>query len=329
MKKICLLLLLTAFLLPLPAITLKFASPLPEGTEWDLALRQMADEWAEITGGAVRLRIYAGGIAGEQSDVIRKMRIGQLDMAVLTSLGLANIVPDSFVMTMPLYLRSEEELDFVIREIAPGFDEAFLAKGYTMLGWSKSGWVNFFSKEKLVYPEDLRTMKFSASTEEPEMISAFKEMGFNVIPLNMNSLLMGLQSGMVEAFYASPMASASYQWFGIADRMLDLNIAPILGGVIISSRSWERIPERYRGALKESLARMTRDFYRKTQTLETRAMTVMKANGLVVQEAPADAAERWRQVLGEDYGNLVGDGRLIPREVFQSFDARIREFRSR
>jgi len=330
MKKWILISLMGAFcLLPLTGITLKFASPLPEGSEWDLALRQMANEWAEITNGTVRVRIYPGGIAGEQTDIIRKMRIGQLDMAVLTSIGLSAIVPDSFVMTMPLYLQSEEELDFVLKEIAPTFDSAFEEKGFNMLGWSKSGWVNFFSTQKILYPRDLKMLKFSVSSDEPEMVSAFKKMGFNVIPLDMNGILMGLQSGMVQTFYASPMASASFQWFGIANQMLDLNIAPVLGGVIISSRTWNRIPAVYREDLRNSLKKMTSTFYQKTKNLEKRAMDVMKANGLIVNQLPTDALEAWQAVLGPNYSNLVGDQGLISREVFESYDARVREYRNR
>ena len=128
------------------SLTLKLASLLPEGTEWDRKLKSMAADWSEISNGRVKIRIYSGGIAGTEPDVIRKMRFGQIDMAVLTAAGMTAINPDSFAISIPFLLETEEELDFVLENIAPDFEEGFREEGFIVLSWAKSGWINIFSK---------------------------------------------------------------------------------------------------------------------------------------------------------------------------------------
>ena len=98
-----LMLLMMASVMQIHAVTFKLASLLPAGTAWDKSISIMANDWREISDGRIKLKVYPGGIAGGEADVIRKMRIGQIDMAVLTAIGLMSIVPDSFSMSIPFF----------------------------------------------------------------------------------------------------------------------------------------------------------------------------------------------------------------------------------
>ena len=289
----------------------------------------MAREWAEITNGAVRLRIYPGGIAGTGDDVIRKMRIGQIDMALLTSTSISTIIPDTFVMSLPFFLKSEAELDFMLERMTKTFDEDFHDKGFKMLGWSKSGWIYIYTNRKIRRPEELKTLKFAISPENQESINAFKEMGFNIIPLDMNDLLMGLQSGMVESFYTSPMAAAAYQWFALAPNMLNIRMSPLLGGIIVSERTWRRVPSRYREDLQENVESTLRNFYNSTLTMEEKAVNVMEDNGLEIINLSSSEEDEWITEIGGSYSVFVGEGKKVSPEVFTRYKNIIEEFRAR
>ncbi|HAK45408.1 MAG TPA: hypothetical protein DCO79_05755 [Spirochaeta sp.] len=321
--------LLTAAVFQINAATFKMASLLPEGTEWDNALKKMAGDWRTISGGRVKVKIYPGGIAGGEADVIRKMRIGQIDMAVLTAVGITAIVPDTFAMSMPFMFETEEELDFVVEEIAPIFDEAFLEKGFIMLTWSKSGWVNFFSKDRVVEPRDLMRVKLAGSVTQPELAEAFKGMGFNVIGVDLPDALMALQSGMVDACYTAPMLAASYQWFGIADNMLDLKIAPVLGGIVISERSWRKVPDKNKEEFIQAAVSMSEGFYKEAVRMEEKAIDVMLDNGLIINNQDSGTRDNWRDLLGEDFSGFVGDGALVSTDSFNKVSSMLEEFRSR
>src|SRR5690242_10819619 len=71
----------------------KLATLVPDGSVWHKVLRDMGDDWSKGTQGRVTLRIYAGGVAGDEPDMVRKMRIGQIQAAALTVAGLSDIDP--------------------------------------------------------------------------------------------------------------------------------------------------------------------------------------------------------------------------------------------
>lgn len=321
--------LFTMVLFQVSAVTLKMASLLPTGTEWDNALNKMAGEWRESTDGRVRVKIYPGGIAGTESDVIRKMRIGQIDMAVLTSIGMTTIVPDTFSMSMPFMIESEEELDFIVKEVTPIFEEAFLEKGFITLTWAKTGWVNFFSKDKVIEPEDMMRMKFAGSATQPELSNSFKKMGFNVVSIEIPDILMGLQSGMVSALYTAPMASASYQWFAIAQNMLDMKVSPVLGGIVITERAWRKIPDSYKSELIASAVELSSNFFSEAVALEKKAIDVMLDNGLKINKPEADTRSHWKALLGDDFSVIVGENGFVSADSFQKVSSMLDEFRSR
>ncbi len=321
--------LIVAAVFRLGALNFKMSSLLPEGTEWDRALKEMAEEWREATDGRIRIRIYPGGIAGGEADIIRKMRIGQIDMAVLSSIGITAILPDTFAMSMPFMLETEDELDFIVKEVTPIFNESFLEKGFIVLAWSKSGWVKFFSKDRIIDPEDMMEMKFAGPITQPELADSFKKMGFNVIPVDLPDTLMALQSGMVDSMYASPMMAASYQWFGIADNMLDLKVSPVLGGVVISEKAWKKIPEKYREELLRITEHTADSFYNEAVRIENNAIETMMNNGLVINKPEEDTLNRWEKLVDDKYSAIVGSGGFVSEKRYNEVASMLEEFRSR
>ena len=312
---------------PLSALTVKLGSAFPEGSSWDSSLKRMAAEWSEITGGRVKMRIYPGGVVGDQADMIRKMRIGQLDAGILTAFGLQSIVPDTFVLSLPGLLKSEAELDYVIEEFLPGFDDDFVTEGFRILGWSKSGWAYFFAKRSARTPQMLMNEKLSVSNADEEAAVNFKALGFNVVPTSLNELMVALQSGMVSAFYAPPMGAAAYQWFALAPYLIDFPIAPVLGGFVISERTWKRIPERYHADLKAAVETVAQDFYAESERLNTEALNVMNRHGLKVVELTPGELEQWYTLMTSGYNLVVGEGKWIDEDLYDNLVSALKGLR--
>jgi len=246
----------------------------------------------------------------------------------MTSIGITTIYPDVFAMSMPFLLQSEEELDFVIEEVTAEFDEGIRDKGFIVLAWSKTGWVNIFADEKVITPADLASIKFAGSVTQPGISEAFKKMGFNVIPVDTPDVLMGLQSGMVNSFYAAPMAAASYQWFGLAQHMLDMKISPVIGGIVITERAWRKISDKYKEELIASAKEMAGYFYEEAVVLEEKALNVMLDNGLTVHTTTDEVKKEWRALMGEDFSVMVGEDGFVSKESFETVESMLEEFRS-
>ena len=51
---------------------------------------------------SIRLRVYPGGIIGDERDMVRKMRLGQIQAAAITTEGLSEIVPEFSAYFVPL-----------------------------------------------------------------------------------------------------------------------------------------------------------------------------------------------------------------------------------
>ncbi len=311
----------------LPAQTIKIGSIAPDRSPWDDALKEIAREWATITNGQVKLKIYPGGIAGGEEDMIRKMKVGTLGGAILTNIGLTKIDPDAFVLTTPFLFHSEKEMAFVMKRLNPIFEKQIKEKGFQVVIWTMSGWVNFFSKYPVLYPQDMKKHKLAFSTGEPELEQAWKKSGYHIVPTELKDMMMSLQSGMVEAFYLPPLVAGSGQYFAMAPHMLSLNIAPLVGGLVIVDRIWEKIPQNFKGPMMAAVDRVSAKLAGETEALEKKALESMKKNGLIIHEAPADSLAKWKEAAEKGMDELVG--KVFSKEIYEQLLQILQEFREK
>jgi TRAP-type C4-dicarboxylate transport system substrate-binding protein len=308
--------------------TIKLASPVPEGSGWDNDLRLMAEEWGEITGGRVRVRIYPGGVAGNEADMVRKMRFGQIDAGIFTSFGLKAMVPESFVMTLPGLLQNEMELDYVLDNFTGRFDERFREEGFEILAWSKTGWAYIFAQNPIRTPDDLRKEILAVGGAEIEVSMAFKALGFNVVPMGLNEIMVSLQSGLVNSFYAPPVGAGAFQWFALAPFMTDYRLAPVIGGLVISRRTWERIPEQYHEELRASMVKLARKFYDESDRLNNEALRVMTQYDLQIISLTDSEKDDWMNVMMSGHDLMVGEGKAVPLAVYRDLLDQLEKIRN-
>ena len=329
----CLMYLLMAILLLLvpaihcPAITIKVATLVPEGSPWHKALKKIAAEWHEISDGRVRLKIYAGGIAGDETDTIRKMRINQIQAAMVTGKGLGYIHPDFYVYQLPFMTHSDEELDYLFLQLQPELEKLLEGKGFTLLAFSKSGWLRFFANTEAVTLEEMKRLKLFSLEGSSSIDQAMKEMGFQIVPLKANEVFAAMQSGMVDAFAAAPVVAASMQWFALTPHMNDFLWIPLTGGLIISNRAWKMIPSELNSRLKASTETILRDLYYEAMEVEKQAIRIMKENGLVIHPVPDYTLSQWRNMVEKGFELLIGD--TISRGIYEQALLILEEYRSR
>jgi len=306
-------------------IVIKIGSIAPSRSPWDKALNEVAADWERISNGTVKVKIYAGGITGTELDMIRKMRLGTLNGAVLSTMGMEKINRDVFVLITPFLMDSQQEFQYVFDKMKPVFQKQIEDKGYKVLLWTQAGWAYFFTKDKVLYPEDMKKFKISFTTEEPEMEQAWKKMGYQVVPNELKDLMMALQSGMVDAFYLPPLLAGSGQYFALAPHMLGLPLAPLIGGLILTDKAWESIPAQYHEAMLQSVVKAAESLLKSTQGLEQEALKAMQENGLIIHQPPADAMEKWRAAASKGMDELTG--KVFSKEIYDQVLSVIQEFR--
>jgi TRAP-type C4-dicarboxylate transport system substrate-binding protein len=319
-------LLFLAVLSPAPALTIKLGSLAPEGSPWDSALKKLAVEWNRISRGQVTLKIFPGGIAGDEPDMVRKIRINQLQAAAITGIGLQQIANDILTIQLPLLIRTDGEFEYVLAEMQPTFNTLLEQKGFTALAWSLAGWATFFTRDPVIYPQDLMKQKLQVDDGSPEMTQAWKKMGFHVVPLPATSVMSALQSGMVEAFTLTPLTAAAMQWFALAPNMAGLRWAPMVGGIIISNRTWARVPDNLKPELLAAIRVVLADLEGETRALEDKALEVMLNNGLQVHPLPAAAEEEWRRVVEDGFGLIIG--KSFSAQVYEEIRTHLEVYRA-
>ncbi len=323
---ICIILLLISNSL-LCALTIKLGSLVPVGSPWDISLKHIAAEWKKISKGEVILKIYPGGIAGDESDMIRKMRIGQLDAAGITVVGLSHIFPGVIAIALPLIINEEKELNYVLNKIAPYYEKEMDKKGFKMLLWSNAGWTHFFSRKPVVRPDDLRKQKLFVWEGDGHEIKTWTELGFHAVPLGATEIMISLQSGMIDAFSTSPLMAASYQWFGIASHMCEMKLSPLLGGIVISKRTWKKIPPDWQPQFKKVAEEIGKNMRKHAFESEKEAIIVMKKHGLKIHPVPENIKKEWKITFDKGLEKLVGNS--IHKESYEKVKKYISEYRKK
>jgi TRAP-type transport system periplasmic protein len=309
-------------------IVIKLGTIAPEGSPWHTALLKLQQRWKEISGGKVTLRIYAGGVAGDEPDMLRKMKIGQLHAVGITSSKLRSVVPDLEAAAFPLLVRDDAELDYVLQKIRPVLEQQIESNGFKVLTWASAGWVRFFSKEPVISPEDLKKRKLFFWGSDTTYIDLLKNSGFHPVPLAVTDLLPSLQTGLVDTFASPPEIALAFQWFALAPNMTDLRWQPLQSLTIIAMRKWEEIPADLRGPLAEAAAETGRNLQKEIHDLEQKSVTVMKEHGLKVHEVPPAVMEEWRSLVEEKgYPAFVGQ-RFSSAMYQQALDA-VKEYRAK
>src|SRR6185369_10165159 len=114
-----------------------------EGSSWHTILKEMAEKWRVASGGKVTLRLFPGGVAGDDADVVRKMRLQTLNAGLLTSVGIGEVYRSVYALGIPMMYASDEELDYVLGKMTPRLTAGLEAKGFVVLNWADAGWVRF------------------------------------------------------------------------------------------------------------------------------------------------------------------------------------------
>jgi TRAP-type transport system periplasmic protein len=325
-KLVLLLCLVAGVTISLAAQTIKMGSLAPTGSPWDIALREIAAEWSRISGGKVTLKIYPGGITGGEADMLRKLRIGQLQAASFTTTGLAQIASDIIVLSLPLLIQSNEEYDYVLSKIESRFAEQLDEQGFTIMGWTNMGWLSFFTRKPVITPDDLRSQTLAFNEDSPEELQAWKQMGFNVIPLPTPDRLFAYQSGMADAALTSPLVAASYQWFAFIPNMFGVKLSPLIGGFVVENRAWKRVPSDLREELLTAAREVVSPLFAETVELEKRAIQTMIDNGLLINEIPEAVVAEWKQTVDDGFQVLIGTS--ISNETYETVKQHLADFRA-
>ena len=293
---------------------IKMATLAPEGTNWHGMMVEMGQKWQKETNGDVKLRIYPSGVVGDERDMIRKMRIGQIHAAAISLEGLSELNPDVYAFYIPLLLKNYDDLDWYRNQIADILTKGIEESGFKLLFWADVGWAHWFTKEPVRVPNDLKKSKIFTWSGDFKSTELWKKGGFNPVPLAATDVLTGLQSGLVDAIATTPLFSLSSQWFGIANHMLNLKWGVLSAAIVVDLRTWNKISEKNQQIILDISEETAFKHQNENRYDDQNAIDMMIEHGLNVH-SPTDAErEEWDQFIREWYPTLRGT--YVPEDIF-------------
>jgi TRAP-type C4-dicarboxylate transport system substrate-binding protein len=308
-------------------VVVKMATLVPEGSSWHLILKETAEKWKTISGGRVVVRLYAGGVAGDDADVVRKIRLGTLNAGVLTEVGIAEIDRSVFALSVPMMYSSYEEVDYVLDRMRSGLEAKLEAKGFVALNWLDGGWSHLFAQKPVATPDELKPLKLFTPAGDPQAVEVYKAAGFNPVPLPTTELATALQTGLVNALQVPPQVAVITQYYTHAKYMTDLKWLLLLGSTVVAKTTWEKIPADLRPALLEATREAGRRLRAEIRASGDRDVEAMKKRGLVVVPVDARTAELWRKAAEAAYPRVRGP--VVPADAFDEALRYRDEFRRR
>jgi TRAP-type C4-dicarboxylate transport system substrate-binding protein len=292
-------------------VTIKLGTLAPTGSAWHEALKDMAARWEKESGGQVRLRVYAGGVQGDESDMVRKLAIGQLQAAAITNVGMRDIANEPQAFSTPLLFEDDRELDCAFERVRPRMEKAFEERGYAVLQWSHVGTATFFCKAPLRTPQELAQAKVFAWEEDPGMVKVWRTAGFHPVVLSATDLLPALSTGMIDCVSNVPLYMLTARVFERAKHLIDLPLGPVLGATIVRKETWEKIAPDVRPRLVAVAREIGERIDAEIRRLNAEAVEAMKKQGLEV--VPVDR-EAWRPAMEKSWAVIRGE--VVPADFF-------------
>jgi TRAP-type transport system periplasmic protein len=290
--------------LPAHAVDIKIASVAPDGSRWMQQMRAGAEEVGMRTGGRVSIKFYPGGVMGNDAQVLRKIRIGQLQGGAFTAGGLGERYGALNLYGIPLLFRSLEEIDAVRDVFDPELEAGLERAGFVTFGFIEGGFANLLANEPIHSVEDMRRKKVWVPEGDPISFLAMETLGLSPAVLPVTDVLTGLQTGLIDIAFASPVAALVLQWHTKVKYITDLPISYSMGIFAIEKSAFSALTAADQQIVREVMSRYIGDLDREARDDNRRAAEVLASSGLQTVTVDAADVEVWRSKIQRIYPQL-------------------------
>jgi TRAP-type C4-dicarboxylate transport system substrate-binding protein len=306
---------------------LRIGTLAPKNSLYHRQLLEIGEAWRQAQGGNAKYVVFPDGSQGGEAELARRMRIGQLQGALLSIVGLSEIEPSiNALQSIPLLFKTWDEVDHVREKMRASMEKKFLDKGFVVLAWGDAGWVRFFSKDALMRPDDFKKMKFFSFAGESEQQEIMKSLGFTPVPLETTDILPSIQTGMINVVPSTPYFALATQIYGKVPHMLEINWAPVVGALVVTQKAWDDMSPAGRQALRSAGEKAGVLIRNKARQEVEEAVEAMRKRGLVVNKPNPDQLREWQELADKLYPRIRGN--LVPAETFDEVFQHVKAYRS-
>ncbi len=325
MKKILLFLLLIPFIAS--ASEIKISVVAPEGSTWTNILHEWDSALQAKTFGRLKLKIYSGGVSGDEKDVIRKMQIGQVHAAGFTGVGLGAIYPAVRILELPLLFDNYNEIDYVTGKLQPEWEKGVADKGYIVLGGAGGGLVNIFSYAPIRGQKDMQGVKMWAWEGDPLVKAMYDEFKIVPVPLSLVDVMTALQTKMIDAVYAPPLGAIAMQWHAKTKYVTDLKLADSIGAILMSKKEFDKLAPADQKILRETAREYCKKIVQTTRADNLKSTAALKKQGLQFVSVTPEEEKNLHAVSERIWDKLVN--KLYPPQLLADVKKYLQEVKKK
>ncbi len=295
------------------AMRIKMATLVPKGTNWANTLKSMAKDIKTQTEGKVKIQIYYGGGQGDEPDVLRKIRVGQLHGGVFTGKTLGDIYSDVRVIEVPFNFYDDEAKALkALSQKATAFNAEFKKNGFENLGFYGIGKVYVVSTKKVSTIKEMKGVKMWAWEGDHVVRAMMDSLELVSVPLALPDVMSSLSTGIIEAAYAPPLGILALQWQNKVKYLIDFPTAYSIGALLISNKRWKKISPAHQKLIKVISSKHIKEANELAQKDNQDALNALKELGIEFvkfsKDDLAQAEEIRKDVLSKLTGKVLSPG---------------------
>jgi TRAP-type transport system periplasmic protein len=297
---------------PALAATLKLATLAPEGSAWMTQMREGAAEIKERTADRVVIKLYGGGVMGNEKSMLRKIRIGQLQGGAFTGGGLADIYPDLRIYSLPLLFNTLAEVDRVRAEFDPILKEGLAQNGFVSFGVAEGGFALMMGNRPITLLKDMKNQKVWVPEGDNSTARVMQELGLSPITLPISDVLTGLQTGLVHIVGVSPIGALAFQWHTRVKYITEAPMAYLFATLAIDRRAFAKLSTADQQVVREVMERVYRNFDQQNRADEQDAIDTLRRDGLTFVPPQPGEVEIMRRRAERALEKLSAEGEFSP-----------------
>ena len=310
------------------AYVLKFATLAPQGSTWLNIITDWANKVEKESQGRLKFKLYGGGVSGDEPDVLRKIRFGQLHGGAMTGHGIGYIYSPARVLEIPFLFRSYDEVDHVRTQLMPEIREGFHQNGFELLGWMEVGFIQLFSRDPIYSIDDMKKRRIWLWQGDPLGTAFFSASGLSPVPLPITEVFTSLSTGLIDTTIAPPLGAIALQWFTKTPYMTSIPVMDGIGGLIVSRKFFDGLPKDLQQLLRRTGEEAGTRLLVETRRDNEKSLAVLKQHGVTFTSEWKDKDSDLYDLRDRAAAMLAKDG-YIPAPLYEKARKSLNDYRAR
>ena len=312
---------------PALGVTIKIATIAPESSSWMKDMKAGARSIEQHTEGRVKFKFYGGGVQGNDKQVQRKMRTGQLHGGAFSSGGMNRFQKDADIFALPMMFRSIEEARYIRGEMEAEVRQRLEDAGYVNFGIAAAGFAYMMMNKPAQTLSDLKGRKVWVPEGDRVGFAALRELGVAPVVMPITDVMTGLQTELLDSVTAPPVGAVVFQWHTQLKYIADVPIAYVYGALLVDKRVFDKVSPEDQAVVREVMEGIYRKFDRYGVSDNEEAMQALLESGLEAVHAQEHEVEQWRETVAGSHRKLGGEG-VFDLALYERIQSLLTEYRA-